>query len=114
MTFEAGRYTVSGSGENMWAAADAAHFVWTKATGDIALSASIAFATAGGNAHKKAMLMIRQTLDAASPYCDAALHGDGLLSLQCREKQGGPTFEIRQAIAGATRSSRFASAFIFR
>src|SRR5947209_5472579 len=29
------RYTVTGSGENMWFAKDALHFAWTKATGDL-------------------------------------------------------------------------------
>jgi hypothetical protein len=98
-----GSYAVTGSGENMWGAADAAHFVWKKVDGgDIALAAEIAFANVGGNAHRKGVLMIRQSLDAGSAYCDAALHGDGLTSLQCRERAGGPTFEIQQAIRGAS------------
>ncbi len=98
-----GAYVVSGSGDNMWAASDSFHFVWKKVTGDVTLTADLAFLTAGGNGHKKGVLMIRQSLDADAAYCDAALHGDGLTSLQCRERQSGPTFEIRQAIAGARR-----------
>jgi TolB protein len=38
--------------------------------------------------------MIRQTLDADSAYVDAALHGDGLTSLQSREEKGGATHEV--------------------
>ena len=34
---EHGTYTVTGSGENMWLAADAFQFVWKKVTGDVAL-----------------------------------------------------------------------------
>ena len=98
-----GIYTVSASGENMWATADAFHFVWKKMTGDVSLTADIAFATAGGNAHKKGMLIVRQSLDADAAYCDAALHGNGLVSLQCRERQGGITYEIQQAAVGAKR-----------
>src|SRR5580765_8702309 len=47
-------YTLTGSGENMWAAADAFHFVWKKVTGDIRLSASITSISEGGDAHRKA------------------------------------------------------------
>jgi hypothetical protein len=32
---------------------------------------------------------VRQTLDAGSPYADAAVHGDGLTSLQFRRRAGG-------------------------
>jgi Tol biopolymer transport system component len=39
--------------------------------------------------------MIRQSLDPDSAYADAALHGDGLTSLQYRETKGARTYEIR-------------------
>ena len=38
--------------------------------------------------------MIRQSLDADSPYVDAALHVVGLTSLQSRQEKGGATHEI--------------------
>ena len=56
-------YTVTGSGENMWAAKDAFHFVWKKVSGDVTISADIAFPEQGGEPHRKAVLMIRQSLD---------------------------------------------------
>ncbi len=34
-------YTVSGSGENMWFAKDAFHFVWKKVSGDLSLTADV-------------------------------------------------------------------------
>ena len=93
---EAGRtYTVSGGGENMWATTDAFHFVWRRINGDFSLAADIQIMGSGGNAHRKAVLIIRQSLDADSAYADAALHGDGLASLQYREVKGGPTREIQ-------------------
>jgi len=91
-------YTVAGSGENMWFAADALHFVWKKISGDVTLTANIAFIGTGGNAHRKAVLMIRQSLDADSAYADVALHGSGLTSLQAREEKGGTTHEVQSAI----------------
>src|SRR5271154_6378327 len=47
-------YTVSGSGDNMWFSEDDFHFVWTKVSGDVALSADIAFIRTTGNNHRKA------------------------------------------------------------
>ena len=91
----AGAYVVSGGGENMWFTNDAFHFVWKKMSGDFDLSAAIDWPTAGGNAHRKACLMIRQSLAADSPYVDVAVHGDGLTSLQFRETPGGLTHEIQ-------------------
>jgi TolB protein len=78
-------YTVAGSGENMWLGSDAFQFAWKKVSGDLTLTADIAFLGKGVNEHRKAVLMIRQSLDADSPYADAALHGNGLTSLQYRE-----------------------------
>ena len=52
-------YTVSGSGENMWFVSDAFHFVWKKVSGDVTIAADIAFPAARGNAHRKAVLMVR-------------------------------------------------------
>ena len=87
-------YTVSGSGENMWFGTDDFHFVWKKVSGEVALSADIDFVGEKGNAHRKAVLMIRQSLDSHSIYANVARHGDGLTSLQYRDTIGGDTHEI--------------------
>ncbi len=96
-------YTIAGSGENMWATADAFHFVWKKVSGDAAISADVSFAGTGGNSHRKAVLLIRQNLDADSAYADVALHGDGLTSLQSRDEKGGATHEIQSNISAPKR-----------
>lgn len=98
-----GTYRVAGSGENMWFASDAFYFVWKKVSGDVSITADIDFPTAGGNAHKKAALMIRQSLDADSAYADAALHGNGLTSLQSRETAGANTHEIQANVTAPKR-----------
>jgi TolB protein len=94
-----GSYTLAGGGENMWFTNDAFHFMWTRVSGDLALHASIEWLTAGGNAHRKACLMVRQSLDPNSAYVDVAVHGDGLTSLQFRETAGGLTHEIQAGIS---------------
>ncbi len=96
-------YTVSGSGENMWAAKDAFHYVWKKASGDLALAADIAFLEKGKDPHRKACLMIRQSLDEDSAYVDVALHGDGLTSLQFREAKGTLTHEVQANVSAPRR-----------
>ena len=101
----AGTYTVGGSGENMWGEADAFGFVWKRVAGDIALAADIAFVGGGAdsNPHRKACLVIRETLDADSRYADVAIHGDGLTSLQFREEKGGITREVRTTVTNPSR-----------
>jgi TolB protein len=96
-------YTVAGGGENMWSTTDAFHFVWKRMSGDVSLAADVSLIGTGGNAHRKACLIIRQSLDHDSAYADAALHGDGLTSLQYREVKGGPTREIQSNVAAPRR-----------
>ena len=98
-----GTYTVSGGGENMWFTNDAFHFVWKRASGDLSLAADLRWLGSGGNAHRKACLILRQTLEPDSAYADAVLHGDGLTSLQYREVKGGPTREIQSNVSGPRR-----------
>jgi TolB protein len=99
------RYTVSGSGANLWFGIDDFHYVWRKMSGDVALSAAIDFVGDKGNAHRKAVLMIRQSLDAHSIYADVARHGDGLTSLQYRDTLGANTHEIETYGKGPHRVS---------
>src|SRR4029077_4601695 len=96
-------YTISGSGENMWFAADAFQFVWKKMSGDVTLTADISFLTKTGNAHKKAALMLRQSLDADSIYADVALHASGLTSLQFRDEKGAITREVQSNLSAPKR-----------
>jgi hypothetical protein len=99
-------YKVAGGGTNMWAGTDAFHFVWKKlSTPDVTLTADVAFPAPGGDPHRKAVLIFRQSLDPDSPYVDAALHGDGLTSLQFRDAKAARTSEV-QANTKAPRRLR--------
>jgi TolB protein len=105
VTFDDGKqsYTLTGSGENMWSTRDAFNYVWKKASGDVDLAADIAFQGAGREPHRKACLIIRQSLDPDSAYVDAALHGDGLTSLQFREAKGAATHEVQANVKAPRR-----------
>jgi len=105
VTYDAGpqSYLVTGGGENMWFAEDALHFVWKRMSGDVALAADIRWIGTGGNAHRKACLLLRQGLDPKSAYADAVIHGDGLTSLQYRAAPGGITREIQANVTAPRR-----------
>ena len=96
-------YTVAGGGANMWFTNDAFHFVWKKVSGDATLVADISFPVAGGDPHRKACLLVRQSLDPDSAYADAAIHGDGLTSLQYRASKNERTYEIQSGVSGPRR-----------
>jgi Tol biopolymer transport system component len=97
-------YTVTGSGENMWFAKDALQFVWKKWEGDLSFAADIQFQGAGKDPHRKACLMVRQSLDADAAYFDVAVHGDGLTSLQFRDAKGANTHEVQANVTKPTRA----------
>jgi WD40 repeat protein len=101
--FAGGTYRLSASGANIWDRADAFHYVWTERSGDLHVAADIAFEGAGTDPHRKAGLMIRQNLTPGSAYADVMVHGDGLIALQYREIQDGPTRQIVSAVSHASR-----------
>ncbi len=96
-------YLIGGGGENMWFNNDAFHYLWKRASGDISLAADIRWIGTGGNPHRKACLLIRQSLEPDSPYADAVIHGDGLTSIQYRQDRGGPTREIQSNVTAPLR-----------
>ncbi|MBV9267203.1 MAG: hypothetical protein JO061_13620 [Acidobacteriaceae bacterium] len=89
------QYAVTGSGANIWAKVDAFQFVYKQISGDLTFSSDIEFLGTGVEQHRKAGLMIRQSLSPDSAYADVMLHGDGMTSLQCRETAGAETKETR-------------------
>ncbi len=91
-------YRVTGGGANIWATADAFQFVYSKVAGDVTISADVRFEGMGKELHRKAALMIRQSLQPDAAYADVALHGDGLTSLQYRPGAGVETSEFRAAM----------------
>ena len=79
----AGQYKITGSGTDIWGKADQFHYVWNEMSGNIAVTATAKFLTEGIG-HRKAVIMLRQSLDADSPFLHLAIHGDGTPSVQFR------------------------------
>lgn len=99
----AGTYSISGSGTNMWFNNDELHYVCKKMSGDVSIAADIEWVGKGVDPHRKACLIIRQSLDPSSAYADAAVHGDGLTSFQYREVIGDITREIQSNVSAPKR-----------
>ena len=91
-------YTVSGSGTNMWFDRDEFHFVWKRMRGDFILRARANFVGDGVDPHRKMGWIVRAGLDTSAAYVDAALHGDGLTSLQFRRTPGAETEQVESEV----------------
>jgi TolB protein len=89
------QYSLSGSGTNMWGTNDEFHFVWRKVSGDFILYTMTQFEGEGVDPHRKAGVIFRKDLTPSSPYVSAAYHGDGLVSMQYRQAEGGETGEFK-------------------
>jgi len=85
-----GQYRMTGSGANIWAKQDQFQYVWREMTGNFTVTATMRF-VGQGNDHRKAGIMVRQSLDADAPYADVVIHGNGMPGLQWRSKQGDDT-----------------------
>lgn len=74
--FEGGKYEVTGSGEDIWNAADEFHYVYKKVTGSFKISGNIsAYNDTGSNEWSKAGLMVRDNLTAGSPHFFVMVRG---------------------------------------
>ncbi len=88
--FSHGQYRITGSGVNIWGKHDQFHYVWREMTGNFTVTATLRFLGQGAE-HRKAGLMVRQSLDADATYADVVIHGSGMPGLQWRSKPGEDT-----------------------
>jgi hypothetical protein len=98
-----GEYRITGGGANVWATTDAFYYVWKQVKGDVTLSADVQWVGTSDVGHRKAMLMVRQSLDPGSAYADAVSHGDGLTSLQFRGAANEETYQVITQVDGKAR-----------
>ena len=97
---DAQEYSLSAAGFNMWGVRDEFHFAWKKLRGDFILQARVSLVGTGVDPHRKLGWMGRSSLDADAPYADAAIHGDGLTSLQYRRAKGAITEQVQSTVKG--------------
>ena len=94
-----GQYKITGSGTDIWAKADQFHYVWREMSGNFAVTATAKFLT-DGIAHRKAVIMLRKSLDTDSPFVHLAIHGDGTPSVQFRNTKADNTNTVDFPIEG--------------
>ena len=85
-----GQYRITGSGANIWARQDQFQYIWREMAGNFTITARMRFLGLGAD-HRKAGIMVRQSLDTDAAYADVVIHGNGMLGLQWRSKQGEDT-----------------------
>jgi TolB protein len=108
-----GQYKITGSGTDIWGKADQFHYVWREMSGNFAVTATARFLTEG-NEHRKAVIMLRKTLDTDSPFLHLVIHGNGMPGLQFRTTkadnvntvdlpiEGPGTFKLKLVRQGGT------------
>ena len=94
-----GQYRITGSGTDIWGKADQFHYVWRQMSGDFAVTATAKFLT-DGNDHRKASIMLRQSLDTDSPFVHLVIHGNGMPGIQFRSAKADNVNTVDLPIEG--------------
>ena len=102
--FDAARqqYRITGGGANIWAKEDQFQYAWREMAGNFAVTATMQFLGEGAE-HRKAGIMLRQTLDTDSPYVDIMIHGNGMPGIQWRNTKGDITNGVDFPFDGPAR-----------
>ena len=94
-----GEYKITGSGSDIWGKADQFHYLWREMSGNFSVTTSAKFLTEGIG-HRKAVVMLRKSLDTDSPFVQLAIHGDGTPAVQFRTAKGENTNTVDFPIEG--------------
>ena len=88
------QFTLTAGGANMWFKRDEMHFVHTRLKGDFIVRAHVQFVGQGVDPHRKIGWTVRSSLDSGAKQVSAAIHGDGLTSLQFRRAEDADTEQV--------------------
>ncbi len=98
-----GAYTIYSAGYNVWYTRDEFRYLWRKMTGDVSLAADIAFPDPHGYGDRKAVLVIRQSLNDDAKEVVVALHGAGMIQLAERPQEDVRIKDMEYRIGGRGR-----------
>jgi len=96
----AGAYTINSAGYNIWYNRDEFRFLWKKLSGDVTLAADVAFPNPKGYDDRKAVVIIRQSLDDDSQEVLAGLHGGGMLQFAQRPEKNLRIVDFEYRLGG--------------
>ncbi len=99
-TFDAATqtYQLSGAGANVWFTKDEFHFAYKKLNGDFILQCRGKLLGQGADPHRKFGWMVRSSLDTGAAMVAAAVHGDGLATIQYRKRAGTNVEELKSPV----------------
>lgn len=93
-------YTVTSAGYNIWYSRDEFRYLWKKMSGDVSLAADIRFPDREGYNDRKAVLVIRQTLEDDSKEAMIGEHGTGMIHLAQRPDQNSLMTDMQYRFGG--------------
>jgi hypothetical protein len=94
------RYTVRSAGYNIWYQRDEFRFMWKKMSGDVSMAADVSFPDAGGYDDRKAVLVVRQSLDDDAKEAMIGQHGSGMIHLAWRGERGAQMKDMTYRFGG--------------
>ncbi len=94
------QYTITSAGYNIWYTRDEFRFLWKKMAGDASLAADVTFPDAQGYGDRKAVLVIRQTLEDDSKEAMLGEHGVGMVHLAQRAEPGAMMKDMQYRFGG--------------
>jgi hypothetical protein len=98
-----GQYTIHSAGYNIWYTRDEFRYLWKRMSGDVSLAADINYPDPKGYGDRKAVLMIRQSLDDDSKAAMVALHGAGMVHLAWRPERDVRVSDMEFRMGGRGR-----------
>jgi len=103
--FEAatGKYTIHSAGYNIWYTRDEFRYLWRRMSGDVSLASNIDYPDPNGYGVRKAVLVIRQSLEDDSKETVMALLGSGIIDLAWRPERDAEMTDREFRIGGRGR-----------
>jgi hypothetical protein len=100
------QYTINSAGYNIWYFRDEFRYLWKKMSGDVSLAAGVTFPNPDGYGDRKAVLVIRQSLDDDSREAMAGQHGAGMIHLAERPEKGANLKDAQFRFGGTLANVR--------
>ncbi|MBV9406811.1 MAG: biopolymer transporter Tol [Acidobacteriaceae bacterium] len=94
------QYTINSAGYNVWYSRDEFRFLWKKMSGDVSLAADVSLPNVNGYGDRKALLLIRQSLDDDAKEAMVAEHGTGMIHLAQRPEKGAFITDMQYRFGG--------------
>ena len=95
------QYTVRSAAYNIWYSRDEFRYVWKRMSGDVSLAADAQFPDPNGYDDRKAVLVIRQSLDDDSKEAVVGEHGTGMIHLAQRPEKSAQMKDAQFRFGGA-------------